>query len=307
MHAIGIEHEGYAADGATWYTESMYRSSAALVRYLAHEYGVPLNRSHIIGHDQVPGTTPAAVKGMHWDPGPYWDWGHYFRLLGAPFGPSRHRPSNVVTVTPGFNRNYETVTGCDSGGGCPSQGTNFVYLHTAPSMTSPLVTDIGMHPDGSPATTNVADIGARAAAGQKFLVAKPRRGWLGVWYLGDIAWLRNRNTAGHTVVSPSQGKVVAPAGNKPVPVYGRAYPEKSAYPSDIPAQSVVPLQYTIKPGQAYVLTDAKVPTDYYYAKTFDDSVPGDHTVVVGSDKYYGIWFGHRLAYVRAADVVVRKG
>ena len=30
MHSIGIEHEGFAATGATWYTESMYRSSATL-------------------------------------------------------------------------------------------------------------------------------------------------------------------------------------------------------------------------------------------------------------------------------------
>ena len=34
MHSIGIEHTGFAATGATWYTESMYRSSAALVKHL---------------------------------------------------------------------------------------------------------------------------------------------------------------------------------------------------------------------------------------------------------------------------------
>ncbi len=58
MHSIGIEHEGFAADGATWFTESMYESSAALVKYLADEYDVPLDRAHIIGHDQVPGILP---------------------------------------------------------------------------------------------------------------------------------------------------------------------------------------------------------------------------------------------------------
>ena len=42
MHSIGIEHEGFAATGASWYTESMYRSSATLVKYLSEEYGVPL-------------------------------------------------------------------------------------------------------------------------------------------------------------------------------------------------------------------------------------------------------------------------
>ena len=70
---------------------------------------------------------------------------------------------------------------------------------------------------------------------------------------------------------------------------------------------MVPLQYTVKPGQAYVLADRDVPSNYYYAKTYDDSLPGDHTVVSGKDRYYEIWFGHRLAYVRAADVVLRAG
>jgi hypothetical protein len=50
------------------------------------------------------------------------------------------------------------------------------------------------------------------------------------------------------------------------------------------------------------VADAHIETDYYYAKSFDDSLPGDHTEVEGSDRYYEIWFGHRMAYVRAADV-----
>ena len=49
---------------------------------------------HIIGHDKVPGTTPRNVAGMHWDPGPYWDWEHYFELLGAPL------QSHTVRCTP---------------------------------------------------------------------------------------------------------------------------------------------------------------------------------------------------------------
>ena len=53
-----------------------------------------------------------------------------------------------------------------------------------------------------------------------------------------------------------------------------------------------------------MLADDTVRTDYYYAKTYDSSLPGDHTVVVGSDRYYQIWFGHRVAFVRAADVRV---
>jgi len=54
------------------------------------------------------------------------------------------------------------------------------------------------------------------------------------------------------------------------------------------------------------LADDSIATTYYYAKTFDSSLPDDHTVVTGRDKYYEIWFGHRMFFVRAADVVVHK-
>jgi N-acetylmuramoyl-L-alanine amidase len=306
MHSIGLEHEGYAANGATWYTESLYRSSAALVRYLAGQYDVPLDRAHIIGHDQVPGILPANVRGMHWDPGPYWDWQHYFDLLGAPIvaDPTGSAPSDVVTVAPGFDGNEQSVTGCRAPGvPCAAQGTNFVYLHTTPSEDAPLVKDVGLHPDGSYSTTGVSDIGARVTAGQKLLVAQRSGDWLGVWYLGDIAWLHN--PADHPTVVRAQGKVVLPRGSAPVPVYGRAYPEQSAYPAAIPYQQVVPLQYTIKAGQAYVLADRDLQTDYYYAKTFQCAgVSADCTQVLGKDRYYEIWFGHRMSFVRAADVQV---
>jgi hypothetical protein len=308
MHSIGVEHEGFAAQGATWYTESLYESSAALVRHLAHEYGVPIDRAHIIGHDQVPGITPGNVAGMHWDPGPFWDWEHYMTLLGHPIGGhgSGHGRSDLVTVEPGFADNVQTVTGCDSDGTCPAQGTNFVYLHQSPSEDSPLVTDIGLHPDGSPSTTAVADIGARAAAGQQLEVAGRSGDWLGVWWLGEEGWLYDPPS--HPTVTPSSGQVVETAGDKAVPVYGRAYPEKSAYPAEIPYQTVTPLQYSIQPGQAYVLADSHLQTDYYYAKTFECSgVAMDCTDVVGHDRYYEIWFGHRVAYVRAADVAVKSG
>jgi hypothetical protein len=56
-----------------------------------------------------------------------------------------------------------------------------------------------------------------------------------------------------------------------------------------------------------VLADADIETDYYRATTFNCSVQPDCVQVVGTDKYYEIWFGHRLAFVRAADVAIRDG
>ncbi len=305
MHSIGLEHEGFAARGASWYTESMYQTSSTLVRYLGAKYDVPLDRAHIIGHDQIPGHVPSRIPAMHWDPGPYWDWEHYFDLLGAPIKADRTSRSDVVTVAPGFEGNEQPLTGCGSSP-CDTANTNFVYLRQAPSASAPLVKDPGLRTNGSDSTTNVSDIGARAAAGQKFLVAKRSGDWLGVWWLGEVAWMYSPKD--DPAVVPSEGRVVVAAGDQEVPVYGRAYPESSAYPSEIPDQGVVPLPYTIKPGQAYVLADADLQTDYYYAKTYDCAyVAMDCTQVVGEDEYYLIWFGHRMHYVRAADVEVKDG
>ncbi len=301
-HSIGLEHEGFAAEGASWFTESMYRSSAQLVRYLTAQYEIPRDRAHIIGHDQVPGTIPSTVAGMHWDPGPYWDWEHYMRLLRAPITSEPGGADDLVTVRPGFAGNEQPVTGCGETAGepCAAQATNFVYLHQRPRASSPLVLDAGLHPEDTASTTEVADIGARAAAGQELVVAARRHGWLKVWWLGEAGWIDNTPR----VVVPTAGAAVTAVGDAPVPVYGRAYPEEAAYPDTIPYQTIEPLQYAIQPGQRYVLADASVATDYYYAKSYNDSVPDDHTVVRGGMRYYQIWFGHRAAFVAASDVTV---
>jgi hypothetical protein len=68
----------------------------------------------------------------------------------------------------------------------------------------------------------------------------------------------------------------------------------------VPAQSVSPLPYKLLAGQKYVAGE-KVPGEYYYAVAFD---PAGHRVVRGDDLYYQIQFGHRVAFVRAADVTV---
>ncbi|QNN53255.1 N-acetylmuramoyl-L-alanine amidase [Nocardioides mesophilus] len=71
--SIGIEHEGFVDDPA-WFTEEMFRSSAKLVAYLHGQWGIPLDRDHIIGHNEVPGSS-------HTDPGEWWWWSHYMELV----------------------------------------------------------------------------------------------------------------------------------------------------------------------------------------------------------------------------------
>ncbi|MFB7268899.1 N-acetylmuramoyl-L-alanine amidase [Streptomyces sp. NPDC056244] len=71
--SIGIEHEGFV-DEKSSFTDAMYRSSARLTAGICERYGIPVDRKHIIGHVEVPGTD-------HTDPGPYWDWDRYMELV----------------------------------------------------------------------------------------------------------------------------------------------------------------------------------------------------------------------------------
>ncbi|MEQ4723672.1 peptidoglycan recognition family protein [Nonomuraea sp. B19D2] len=88
--SVGIEHEGFV-DNATWFTDAMYRSSAALTRNIADRYGIPKDRTHIVGHNNVPGAD-------HTDPGRYWDWTKYMQYVtgsGGGGGTNPHTPESV--------------------------------------------------------------------------------------------------------------------------------------------------------------------------------------------------------------------
>ncbi|PGH51614.1 N-acetylmuramoyl-L-alanine amidase [Streptomyces sp. Ru87] len=299
--SVGLEHEGFLVSPDAWYTEAMYRTSARLVRHLARKYDIPLDRQHILGHDNVPGTTAGSIPGMHTDPGPYWDWAHYFRLLGAPLHRSAGPDGGLVTIRPDYDSHQPVHTGCaEAGTPCPPHGSGAVRLHTAPDQDAPLVRDPGLRPDGGGSTTGVNDTGARASTGQRFAVAERRGDWTAVWYLGEKAWFRNPRQQ-PTAVDAS-GPVVTPRpGLSEVPVYGRAYPEASAYPEGVPVQPVSPLPYRLLAGQEYA-AGPRTAGEYYWATTFD---PAGHKVVRGEEEYHQIQFGHRVAFVKAADVVVR--
>jgi hypothetical protein len=102
-YTIGIEHEGYVTDSDN-YTEAMYQASAALVRDITQSsYGIDAIRTayfpwapttnyngtstpgscvRIKGHQHFPNQT-------HIDPGEFWDWDYFFKLLN-PNTPSYH-------------------------------------------------------------------------------------------------------------------------------------------------------------------------------------------------------------------------
>ncbi|GAB2760583.1 N-acetylmuramoyl-L-alanine amidase [Streptomyces bullii] len=71
--SVGIEHEGFV-DRPEDLTDEMYEASARLTARICARYDIPVDREHIIGHVEVPGTD-------HTDPGPHWDWDRYMRLV----------------------------------------------------------------------------------------------------------------------------------------------------------------------------------------------------------------------------------
>ena len=100
--SIGIEHVGTAANPAG-YSTGLYETSRRLVTNIRTRWTVPLDRTHIIGHYQVPDGTVVAESSSpctalldtcetsasfggannHRDPGYHWEWCQYMQALGG--------------------------------------------------------------------------------------------------------------------------------------------------------------------------------------------------------------------------------
>jgi N-acetyl-anhydromuramyl-L-alanine amidase AmpD len=298
-HAIGIEHEGFAISGATWYTDAMYQASAALVRYLAAKYNIPLDRAHIIGHDDIPGPTSSYQSGMHWDPGPFWDWARYMALILAPSGATDTGATpKIVTLQIDPSANSQTVKDCEGSGVLLTKPASFVYLHTSPSNTAPYITNPYISSD--PLCAN--NWANKAVSGQTFYRFATSGDWDGIYFGGQQAWFYN---PGHTYTLVGTGTLVKPKGHSAISVYGRAYPERSAYPRGITVQTVSAISnYKIPVDQIYVAF-GPFKSDYYYAPNYIPTLAGSvNQDIQGQTLYYQIFFNHRFAFVQAGDVAV---
>jgi N-acetyl-anhydromuramyl-L-alanine amidase AmpD len=83
--SFGIEHEGFV-DNPSWFTDAMYRASAQLAASQVRKYSIPVDRQHIIGHNEVPDPLNPALTGgrdHHSDPGRFWNWGLYMSYVQA--------------------------------------------------------------------------------------------------------------------------------------------------------------------------------------------------------------------------------
>lgn len=110
-YTIGIEHEGYVEQGTQWYTDELYRSSAALVRHICSQWGIDRNTCYRGPATASTNFQPMAVRikghqhysgNIHTDPGRHWNWGKYADLLLAP-----GREQDSLAVSPNPIRGHE--------------------------------------------------------------------------------------------------------------------------------------------------------------------------------------------------------
>ncbi len=91
VRSAGIENTGYVDDPAGFPLRE-YKASARLAATIARRALIPIDRRHIIGHSQVPDPNdPLQGGGIdgHTDPGPYWNWRLFMKLVRLDAFPER--------------------------------------------------------------------------------------------------------------------------------------------------------------------------------------------------------------------------
>ncbi|MDO9001624.1 MAG: N-acetylmuramoyl-L-alanine amidase [Bacteroidota bacterium] len=135
-YTVGIEHEGYI-NNASWFTNAMYNSSAALTKDICVSNNInPLRTYYGPG---CSGTTAQCLQGScvkvkghqmnpnqsHTDPGPLWNWAKFYKLI-----------NNTYSIT----ATYTTSSGAfyDSGGAAANYGSDErkFWLFTKPATTN---------------------------------------------------------------------------------------------------------------------------------------------------------------------------
>jgi N-acetyl-anhydromuramyl-L-alanine amidase AmpD len=163
-HSIGIEFELDRVTNPVFTTDQYY-AGAALVCAIAARQGVLLDREHVVGHNEVPGST-------HTDPGPTWDWPHFMWLLSLcapPTSASVHASFVSETPYPEIGERQEAVvsvvlrntgstawrkgTPQEARLGIPGNSTELAFLGDGwPSDARPAVQQEAVVPPGETAT-----------------------------------------------------------------------------------------------------------------------------------------------------------
>jgi len=89
--SIGIENAGFV-DDPSGFPLSEYKATARIAATVARSSLIPIDRRHIIGHSEVPDPNdPLQGGGIdgHTDPGPFWHWNLFMKLVRADAFPER--------------------------------------------------------------------------------------------------------------------------------------------------------------------------------------------------------------------------
>lgn len=229
-YTIGIEHEAYG-DIASYFTPEMYQSSAALVRDICDRNGISPHRMFyrdtlddgtvlndglhslggenscvkIRGHQHFPNQS-------HTDPGPYWNWNYYYKLVNEDTPVTRlNTPSGTLTDSGGADGDYGNderqllliqVDGADSITLSFSEfnledNYDFLWIYDGATVFSPLI-----------GRWNTTSPGIVTSSGNALLVefrsdcATTATGWVATWQatmptenqspITDILWDENQ-------------------------------------------------------------------------------------------------------------------
>jgi N-acetyl-anhydromuramyl-L-alanine amidase AmpD len=308
QHSIGIEHDGFADGPVGYYTPRMYQRSAKLAGWIAAQYGIPIDRAHIVSHANLPAPFQALTGSMHWDPGPFWDWPYYLKLvrqqyrswakkkqLPTPSVPKRYRKTrpSIRTIDAGREFNGASdVTDWSSG-----RHAEFANVYASPpnelvlgasdptTWTSPTEYDQrDFICDNLPNVTSAmgldqnSDQRAKADWGEAFVKTASKR-VEGVLYdrisfNGVQGWVKYRET--------SSGWGVIVKLHRPATLYGK--PILAAADEVCPDMPVTGLPN--RPGQSYVAQNV-----------YRDTAAGI--------TWYEIYYNHRVAWVPASEVTVK--
>lgn len=159
--SLGIEQEAYVDDDSS-YTEPMINALVTQILEWSQRYGIPLDRAHLLGHDNVPAPTPESITHMHQDPGWYFDWEKLFLKLGI----ATDTPL-PVKVGQGIRIN-----------------TNYADLFQRPATDSPAIGSASDY------------LSHRASFGQEFVCVAKQGNWLAINFGGQQAWLKQSQVVG---------------------------------------------------------------------------------------------------------------
>lgn len=303
--SIGIELIGVAEE-PKHFTEAQYAATGALVRHLAQHWDIPLDRDHVLAHQDIPGTDPGRQADMHWDPGAYYDWEALQLAAGmhTPQGSPR-RLKRTATIAPHYATNENTFTSCTEGSAhLPARPSSALLVRTEPRDDAPLLADPALASADGPTGGSdlICDWGDQVAYGQTFAIADQREGWVGLWMGGEVGWVRRTDAGGRQSLNrgPKDAHLVTPREGDPVPVHGTSYPQENAFTDlGLEPPASAPLPYRLTAGQLYVV-EAVEHGAYYWSPRFDGT--GGRWIRDDS-RWLRIQLNHRSAYVRA-DLMV---